>query len=262
MVRSMVKKICAEIDHLSLPILVLVMLISPLYSKPGLAFADQEQPQGIRSEPNRPAVMKTDEEYHTPLAGEPIHLEFMGKSVYIPSRDRGNVTSLELGGSVYVPQMIDSTVIPMLALYIKRTWERARLRIVASGIENDAEGAKSYGNFDLLGRFENYTNPFSETGFLDNEEVKQSSVKWGTLSGFLGAGLRYPVFPYQVDNDLKLQLFGQVGYLYSKKTSDTGQNVKLPPDTMLYGVKLRGRYDGIRRNLVELPHTGRLPGSI
>jgi hypothetical protein len=148
----------------------------------------------------------------------------------------------------------------MFALYLKRTWERARLRIVASGIENEAEGAKSFGNFEFLGRFENYTDPFRQAGFRDNEEVKQSSVKWGTLSGFLGAGLRYPVFPFQVDNDLRLQLFGRVGYLYSKPTSDTGPDVKLPPDTMLYGIKLRGRYDGIRRNLMELPHEGTAAG--
>jgi len=29
---------------------------------------------------------------------------------------------------------------------------------------------------------------------------------------------------------------------------------------MLYGVKLRGRYDGMRRNLLELPHTGLAAG--
>ena len=85
-------------------------------------------------------------------------------------------------------------------------------------------------------------------------------MKWGTLSAFLGAGLRYPVAPYQVDNDLRLQILGRVGYLYSKGTSDTGPDVKLPPDTMLYGIKLRGRYDGIRRNLMELPHAGMAAG--
>ena len=257
--KSTVKKISTEIEHPSIPILVLVILIFPLWSKPSLAFADQEQPQEIRSEPNA-AVEKTDEEYHTPLAGEPFHLKFMGRSIDVPARDRGNVSSLELGGAVYVPDITDTTVIPMFALYMRRTWERTRLRIVASGIENEVEGARSFGNFDLLGRFENDTNPFSEKGFLHNEEVEQSSVKWGTLSGSLGAGLRYPVSPYQVDNDLRLQLLGRVGYLYSRRTSDTGKDVKLPPDTMLYGIKLRGRYDGIRRNLMELPHTGMAAG--
>jgi hypothetical protein len=257
---SAVKKISTEIEHFPIPILVLVILIFPLWCTPSLAFADQEQLQGIRSGPNGPALKKTDEEYHTPLAGEPFHLDFMGRSFDIPALDRGNVSSLELGGTVYVPDIKEISAIPIGALYIKRTWERSRLRIVASGIENEVDAAKSFGNSDLLGRFENYTNPFSETGFLRSEEVKQSSVKWGTLSSFLGAGLRYPVSPYQVDNDLRLQLFGRVGYLYSKETGDTGQNVKLPPDTLLYGVKLRGRYDGIRRNLMELPHTGMAAG--
>ncbi len=254
--KNAVKKVSTEIEHLSIPILVMVILISLLCCGPSLTFADEKQPQGVRSESNGADVKKTDEEYHTPLAGEPFHLEFMGRSFDIPARDRGNVNSLEIGTAVYVPGMTDTTVIPWGALYIRHTWERSRLRIVASGIENEVDGAKSFGNFDLLGRFENYTNPFSETGFLHNEEVKQSSVKWGTLSSFLGAGLRYTVSPYQVDNDLRLQLFGRIGYLYSKETGDTGQNVKLPPDTLLYGVKLRGRYDGIRRNLMELPHTG------
>ena len=64
------------------------------------------------------------------------------------------------------------------------------------------------------------------------------------------------LIPIQVDNDLRLQLLGRVGYFYADRTGDTGPNLVLPPDTMLYGVKLRGRYDGMRRNLLELPHTG------
>ena len=250
----------APVFNASLIVGGLVLVILPLWPNYDLAFADQESAQAIRSGSNDQAIEKIDEEYHTPLAGEPFHLEFMGKSIDIAARDRGNVNSLELGGTVYVPDIKEITAVPLFALYIKRTRENGRLRILASGIENEVSGAKSFGNFDLLGRFENYTNPFGETGFLRNEEVKQSSVKWGTLSSFLGAGLRYRVSPYQVDNDLRLQLLGRVGYLYSKETGDTGQNVKLPPDTTLFGVKLRGRYDGIRRNLMELPHTGMAAG--
>jgi len=254
------KKISVEIGHISIPILLIILWILSLWSQPNLAFADQEHPQAIRSGPDHPTVKKDDEKYHTPLAGEPLHLEFLGRSIDIPARDRGNESFLEMGGSFYFPDMTDSTTIPLFALYIKRTWERARLRLVLSGIVNDGEAVRSFGKFELIGRFENYTNPFKETGFRHNEEIKQSSVKWGTLSGFLGAGLRYPVSPYQVDNDLRLQLFSRVGYLYSKRTGDTDSDVKLPPDTILYGIKLRGRYDGIRRNLMELPHTGMAAG--
>jgi hypothetical protein len=254
------QKISAKIEHVSIHILVFVLLILPLWSLPHLAFADQEHTQTILSDPDDPLARKDDEKYHTPLAGEPLHLEFFGRSIDIPARDRGNESFLELGGTIYFPDIVDSTTIPMFALYIKRTWERVRLRLVASGIVNDLEAVRSFGNLEILGRFENYTNPFKETGFRHNEEIKQSSVEWGTLSGFLGAGLRYTVSPYQVDNDLRLQLFSRVGYLYSKRTSDTDSDVKLPPDTMLYGIKLRGRYDGIRRNLMELPHKGMAAG--
>jgi hypothetical protein len=235
-------------------------LIFPFCSKYDLVFADQEHSQTTHSEPDEPTVKKNNKEYHTPLAGEPFHLEIMGRGIDIPARDRGNQGSLDLGGIIYAPDITDTTLIPIFALYIKQMWEKARFRLVASGIVNDVEGAISFGNFELLGCFENNTNLFRETGFRYNEEVEQSSVKWGTLSGFLGAGLRYPVFPYQVDNDLRLQLFGRVGYLYTKKTSNTGSDVILPPDTMLYGIKLRGRYDGIRRNLMELPHKGTAAG--
>ncbi len=258
--KGTVKEIRVRIEHFSLPILLLILLILPFWSKQELALAEQETTQTVASGPGEPAPQDIDGKYHTPLAGEPFRLNFMGRSIVIPARDRGNLTSVELGGAFYFSELTDTTVEPLFALYMRRTWEQSRVRIVASGLVNEADGAKSFGKSELLARFENYTIPFSEKGFRRNEGVDESSLKWGTLSGFLGAGLRYPVAPYQVDNDLRLQILGRVGYLYSKETSETGPDVKLPPDTMLYGVKLRGRYDGIRRNLMELPHAGMAAG--
>jgi hypothetical protein len=256
--KGIVRKIYCACEHFPILFLVLFIVILHLWSHHDLAIADEELTQASTS--NSPAAGKIDEQYHTPLAGEPLHLKFMGRSIDIPARDRGNETFLDLGGTIYTPDFADATASPWGVLYIKRTWERARLRIVASGVENDLEGVMSLGNFEVIGRFENYIDPFGAAGFLHNEDVQQSSVKWGTLSGLLGAGLRYPVFPYQVDNDLRIQLFGRVGYLYSSRTHDTGPDVKLPPDTVLYGMKLRGRYDGISRNLMELPHEGMAAG--
>jgi len=68
-----------------------------------------------------------------------------------------------------------------------------------------------------------------------------------------GAGIRIPVAPYQADNDLRLQLFYHAGYFYNMRTNDTGSNVRLPPDTFIHGLRLRARYDGFRRNFMELP---------
>jgi hypothetical protein len=95
---------------------------------------------------------------------------------------------------------------------------------------------------------------------VNNNEIKSSDTKWGTVIGSFGPGLRYKVAPFQFDNDFKIQLLGKVGYFYAKRTGDTGTNLVLPPETMLYGVKLRGRYDGMRRNLLELPHSGMAAG--
>ena len=249
-----------RIENFLFAIFVVIILILLGWLKNDLAFGDQTLVRTVAQEQSSPAAQTDDGEYHTPLAGEPFHTTFMGQDIYVPGGDRGNRTVLILGGSLSTPKQGDTGGTPIFAFYLKRMWEDARLRLLSSGIFNEVDGVKSFGNFEILGRFESDTNPFEQTGIQDNKEIEESSVKWGTLSTFLGAGLRFPVAPYQVDNDLRLQLFGQVGYLYSKPTSDTGPTVKLPPDTILYGVKLRGRYDGFRRNLIELPHTGAAAG--
>jgi hypothetical protein len=240
--------------------MLLIILIFFGWAKIDYAFADQTPAKIIAQGESGPAAQSEDGEYHTPLAGEPFRTTFMGKTIDIPRRDRANQTALMVGGIVYTPNLGNTAGVPIFALYLKRMRKDARLRVLASGVVNEVDGVKSFGNFELLSRFESDTIPFGQTGIQNNQEVEQSSVEWGTLSAFLGAGLRFPVAPYQVDNDLRLQLLGRAGYLYSKPTSDTGPTVKLPPDTMLYGIKLRGRYDGFRRNLLELPHTGAAAG--
>ncbi len=140
--------------------------------------------------------------------------------------------------------------------YLKRTWDDARLRVMASGFVNDVSAARGARTLELLGRLENNTIPTGQKEIRHNRAVAGSAVEWGTFSAYLGTGIRVPVAPYQVDNDLRLQLLARVGYLYSRPTEDTDPGVRLPPDTMLYGGQLRGRYDGFRRNLLELPHRG------
>lgn len=240
--------------------LLVIPSIFPEWSKNGYGFAEEAPAETVAQEEKGTGTQSDDGEYHTPLAGEPFHTIFFGHPIDIPRRDRGNQTALELGGGLYAPNLGDTAAFPILALYLKRMRADIRLRVVGSGFVNEVDVAKSLGNFELLGRFENSTIPFGETEIQNNINVQESSVEWGTLSAFLGAGLRFPVAPYQVDNDLRLQLFGRVGYLYSHPTSDTGPDVTLPPDTMLYGLKLRGRYDGFRRNLLDLPHAGTAAG--
>jgi hypothetical protein len=120
---------------------------------------------------------------------------------------------------------------------------------------NEADVARSFGAFELLGHWENDTVPFSQAEIVNGSEFKESSIIWGSFSGWLGAGWRRPLAPFQEDNDLRLQLFYHAGYLYSKPVADTGARVRLPPDTFVHGMRFRGRVDGAPQP-AGTPHEG------
>jgi hypothetical protein len=170
-------------------------------------------------------------EYHTLLAGEQNQTTFLGKTVFIPARDRGRITSLTLGGFLLEPEQGDTLGLPVVALYLRRINEEYRTRAVVSIFVNELEYDKSFGHLDWVGHFENFTLPYDRTEVVNNREIKPSSVTYGTLLGSLGAGLRFPVSPDQIDNDLRLQLLGRVGYFYAKRTKDTGADLTVPPST-------------------------------
>lgn len=230
------------------------------WMKPGIARAEQTADSPAAREGREVVSAGQTMEYQTALAGEPFHTVFMGIPIDIPARDRGHETALMLGGVFYTPKQGETSGTPLGALYVKRTWEQSRTRNVISIFVNDLEYDRSFGDLELVTRFENNTLPSGQKEVVNNQEIKSSDTIWGTVIGSVGPGLRYKVAPFQVDNDLRLQLLGKVGYFYAKRTGDTGPNLVLPPDSMLYGVKLRGRYDGMRRNLLELPHTGLAAG--
>jgi hypothetical protein len=180
----------------------------------------------------------------------------MGEKVDVPAMDRGNIMALTLGATYYTPKQGSIAGSPIGAFYLKKSWDSSRTRNIISIAVNDLEYDKSFGNLELVTRFDNNTIPGGQTETLNNQEIKSTSVEWGNLFASIGPGVRYKVAPFQIDNDLRLQLLGRVGYAYAKSTGDTPSTTVLPPDTMLYGAKLRGRYDGMRRNLLELPHSG------
>lgn len=241
-------------------LLVAGTLLSPCWPKHAIALAGQKtEAPAIRKKMQTTAPGEIAQ-YHTPLAGEPFETVIMGKSLRIPAQDRTRVTALTLGGAAYIPEQGKTSATPIGALYLKRVWEKSRTRNQISIFVNDLEYDRSFGNLELVARFENNTIPFGQREVVNNREIKSSDTIWGTVIGSLGPGLRYKVAPYEVDNDLRVQLLGKAGYFYAKRTRDTGPHLALPPDTMLYGVKLRGRYDGMRRNILELPHTGMATG--
>jgi hypothetical protein len=242
--------------------LILVNLFlswSPNWFKTGTALADEWQSEA--SSQTESSQLEAQEAgkgapYHTPLAGEDGQASVLGYPVEIPFFDRGHMTSITLGGTLLNPKQGDTRAIPFAALYLKRVEEDYRTRDTVSIFVNDLEYDKRFGPFELVGHFENYTLPAARIELGGGREVKSTSVVWGTLLGSLGPGLRFPVAPYQVDNDLRIQFLGRAGYFYAGRNHDTGADQVLPPDTLLYGAKLRVRYDCLRRNLLELPHVG------
>lgn len=199
-------------------------------------------------------------EFHALLAGEQRQATFLGETIDIPAEDRSRVTSLTLGGSLLEPRQGGTRGLPIIALYLRRTGEDSRTRGVISLFVNELEHDRREGLLELVSHFENFTLPGDQTEVRDGQEIQQTSLTWGTFMGSLGVGLRIPVAPYQVDNDFRIQLLGRAGYFYALRTKDTGADLVSPPNTALYGVRLRGRYDGLRRNLLELPHEGMAAG--
>jgi hypothetical protein len=253
--------IAGRVGTFTVSLILAVTLLCPGWTKPGVALAGQTAEASAPREERGVAASGEAPEYRTPLAGEPLRTVFMGKPLDIPALDRSRVTALVLGGEFYTPKQGDTSGTPIGGLYLRRVWLDSRTRDIICIFINDLEYDRSFGNLELVTRFDSHTLPFGQREVVNNREIKSSDAVWGTVIASLGPGLRYTVAPFQVDNDLRLQLLGKVGYFYAKRTSETGPNLVLPPDTMLYGVKLRGRYDGVRRNLLELPHTGMAAGS-
>ncbi|WP_235840194.1 porin [Citrifermentans pelophilum] len=194
--------------------------------------------------------------YHTPLAGEAGEVVFMGEKVTIPPLDRSDMTSITLGASLLTPQQGGTTALPVAVFYHRRIKDDFRARYTVSLFVNELEYDRNLGGVELVTHFENYTLPVQQSEVLQGSEMKGTSLYWGTLLGSVGVGWRIPVHPLEVDNDLRLQLLGRVGYFYAKSGSDTAADLSVPNDTMLYGARGRVHYDTMRRNLLELPHKG------
>lgn len=194
--------------------------------------------------------------YHTPLAGEERRTAFLGYPVLIPALNRSHMTSLTVGGSLLQPKQGPTRGVPFGALWLRRVSDEYRTRDMISIFENELEYDRRFGNLELVGHFENVTIPGPQAELVHNQEITATSVSSGNLIGSLGPGLRFPVAPFEVDNDLRVQLLGRAGFFYAERSHETGHDQVLPPETLLYGAKLRGGYDNMRRNLLELPHRG------
>lgn len=145
--------------------------------------------------------------YETPLAVEASSESLWEQHIDIPARDRRNTLALTLGGTLFSPALGSADALPVAALYWRRENSRSRTRLVLSAFENELDHALKYDDFEVLAHLENTAIPFPSTEIVGGREVKASSIVWGEAAAWVGAGYRFPVAPYQMDNDLRVQLF-------------------------------------------------------
>ncbi|QWV95865.1 porin [Geomonas nitrogeniifigens] len=198
--------------------------------------------------------------YHTPLAGEAKRVTFMGQRVDIPAVDRADMTSITVGASLLAPAQGESPIIPAAALYHRRVADSSYRRAMVAVFVNELDYLRDLGGWDLVAQFENDTPPVAGRELRNGDEIRGTALYHGILLGSLGVGWRRPVYPFQVDNDLRVQLVARGGYFYAHRETDSAPGLWVPPNTPLYGARLRCRYDGMRRNLLELPHLGMAAG--
>lgn len=207
------------------------------------------------------AAADQEAEYRTPLAGEAFTLGLGSVTIEVPARDRSTQSALTLGVSSFFPALGSTDALPMAAFYDRRYRPDYTTRLVFSVFANEFDLAVPLSpRTELLLHIHNDTSPFAEETLVAGRPVRETAMIRGEAGGWLGVGWRQAVAPFQPDNSARLQLWYQGGFQYSGRTADTGNSVKLPPDTDQHGIRLRIRYDSLRRNLMELPHAGLAAG--
>ena len=202
-----------------------------------------------------------DQNYQTPLAGEPFKANIAGRKIEIPPRDRHNVTALNAGTSIFTPDIGDDNVVPFAALYLRRFWSdnRRRIRAILTGVVNYVDYADSTwndGNWEFLLHWHNYTLPFPTSEVVTGRTIGESKIYRGRFVGGIGLGWKKSVYPHHFDNNVNFQVMYKPGYLYTKKSDDTAESFVLPPNTFIHQLEFSIRYDSFHRNLMELPHRG------
>ncbi len=199
-----------------------------------------------------------DGPHETPMAGKPYQTDLLGREVDVEARDRSSTMAVALGGAFWISSIGGTTAVPMATFYYRGLEPDHRIRAEVSGLVNDVEYAQRIAQpLELVARLEmDHRRVFGDKEILDDVQLDDTKLVWGGDSLLLGPGFVLPLKPFNVDNDLRLQLLYRVGHLYFSRTGDTAPDLSVPADTIEHGPWLRLRLDTIQRNLLELPHNG------
>lgn len=211
-----------------------------------------------------PTVFAADgpsDEQPTPIAGREFRTTLFGEEVYVPPRDRRNVTAASFGLQWIPNGPSTMEMLPFGALYVWRNWDNdnRRFRGTFSGVVNDLNytiGLRTYPNWSLVFTLNNFVAPLGRSEFVEGQRIRTTELEWSYA--FAGAGFAYrlPVRPFSQDSAANISVTYEPGFRWFSGTKYTGANYGIPSDTYEGRIHFRLRVDAMRRNLMELPHEG------
>jgi hypothetical protein len=197
----------------------------------------------------------------TPEAGQEFRTRLFGEEVYVPPRDRRNVTAASFGIQWIPNGPPQLELLPFGALYFWRNWDsdNRRFRGAFSIVVNDLDytiGLRTYPNWSLIFTLDNFILPLGRSEYVEGQRIRESEIEWSYVFGGIGLGYRLPVHPFSQDSAVNVFLTYEPGYRWFKGTDHTSPQYIVPKDTYEGRIRLRIRADSLIRNLMELPHQG------
>lgn len=200
-------------------------------------------------------------EERTPEAGQEFRTRLFGEEVYVPPRDRRNVTAASFGIQWIPNGPPQLEVLPFGALYFWRNWDNdnRRFRGAVSIAVNDLDytiGLRTYPNWFLVFSLDNFIVPLGRSEYVEGQRIRQSEIEWNYIFGGVGLGYRLPIHPFRQDSAVNVFVTYEPGYRWFKGTDHTSPQYIVPKDTYEGRIHLKIRADAMTRNLMELPHQG------
>lgn len=198
--------------------------------------------------------------YRTPRAGEGFRTEVLGYDVRVMPRDRRTTAAWDLSLALYDPAPEDQELVPIgVVNFWDHKEEGSLLRAQVSVVYNDIFWSSPMarpGPAEKVLVLESFTVPVVQADLVDGRAMDREELLWGYVRPGFGLGLRRNVAPGHEDNMAAVDFTLEPGYLYFRKGSDTSPDFVVPRNVFLARAHLQFRYDGLERNLLELPHEG------
>lgn len=204
-------------------------------------------------------LARAEEPYHTPLAGEAFTTTVFGQKVHVLSRDRTNLTAINLGLQA-IPNYPGEKVAGFGAFYLWRNLDdgKTRFRGIMNGVFDDLRYVATpslLGGAEAVLTFNNFTVPVAQSEYVEGVEL-DDPLYWYQAQLGVGLGYSTKLAPGHQDNIAEVSLTYEPGFLVFRKAADHAPTFSVPDNVYEQRVHLRARSDAMTRNVMELAHRG------